>query len=61
VPSRSPEVLADAIAALAADPTLCARLSEAARARVVRDFRSAQGAETLIAGARRALAVQGRF
>jgi glycosyltransferase involved in cell wall biosynthesis len=61
VPPKAPEVLADAIAALAADPALCARLSEAGRARVVRDFRSSQGAETLIAGARRALAAQGRF
>tara|TARA_R100000789_G_scaffold7758_1_gene11982 strand:- start:452 stop:1669 length:1218 start_codon:yes stop_codon:yes gene_type:complete len=61
VPPKAPEVLADAIAALAADPALCARLSEAGRARVVRDFRSSKGAETLIAGARRALAAQGRF
>ncbi len=58
VPSKSPEALADAISALAADPDLCARLSKAGRARVVRDFRSLQGAETLIAGARRALADQ---
>lgn len=56
VPPQSPEVLAEAIAMLADDPALCARFSKAGRARVVQDFRSSQGAETLIAGARRAIA-----
>lgn len=56
VPPKSPEVLADAIAALAADPALCARFSAAGRARVVQDFRSSRGAEALMAGARRAIA-----
>jgi glycosyltransferase involved in cell wall biosynthesis len=55
VPPRAPEALADAIAALAADPALCARLSKAGRAHVVAQFRSALGAETLLAGMRRAL------
>ena len=56
VSPKSPQVLAEAIATLADDPALCARLSEAGRARVVQDFRSSQGAETLIAGANRAMA-----
>ncbi|EAQ25683.1 exopolysaccharide biosynthesis GT4 family glycosyltransferase EpsE [Roseovarius sp. 217] len=56
VSPKSPQGLAEAIATLADDPALCARLSEAGRARVVQDFRSSQGAETLIAGANRAMA-----
>ncbi|WP_297778842.1 exopolysaccharide biosynthesis GT4 family glycosyltransferase EpsE [uncultured Roseovarius sp.] len=56
VSPKSPQGLAEAIATLADDPALCARLSETGRARVVQDFRSSQGAETLIAGARRAMA-----
>lgn len=56
VSPKSPQGLAEAIATLADDPALCAHLSEAGRARVVQDFRSSQGAETLIAGARRAMA-----
>lgn len=55
VPPRDPQALAAAISGLAADPQLCARLSQAGRAHVVRHFRSALGAEALIAGARRAL------
>lgn len=53
VPPRSPEALADAIAALAADPALCARLSKAGRAHVVAGFRASLGAEALIAGMHR--------
>lgn len=55
VPPKEPEMLADAIAALAGDPALCAALSEAGRRRVVDHFRSSLGAETLIKGARRAI------
>ncbi|WP_297772548.1 exopolysaccharide biosynthesis GT4 family glycosyltransferase EpsE [uncultured Roseovarius sp.] len=54
VPPKSPEDLADAIAELAADSALCARLSEAGRASIVRDFRSTLGAEALLSGTRRA-------
>ncbi|WP_417727188.1 exopolysaccharide biosynthesis GT4 family glycosyltransferase EpsE [Roseovarius sp.] len=56
VPPKSPQVLAETIATLAADSSLCARMSKAGRARVVQSFRSSQGAETLVAGARRAMA-----
>ncbi|WP_080458009.1 exopolysaccharide biosynthesis GT4 family glycosyltransferase EpsE [Roseovarius sp. A-2] len=55
VPPQSPEALADAIAALAADQDLCARLSKAGRAHVEAHFRSELGAETLLTGLRRAL------
>ena len=55
VPPQSPEALADTIAALAADRDLCVRLSRAGRAHVEAQFRSALGAETLVAGMRRAL------
>ena len=53
VPPQSPEALADAIAALAADRDLCARLSKAGRAHVVSGFRASLGAEALIAGMQR--------
>ena len=53
VPPQSPEALADAIAALAADRDLCARLSKAGRAHVVAGFRASLGAEALIAGMQR--------
>jgi glycosyltransferase involved in cell wall biosynthesis len=55
VPPKEPEKLADAIAALAADPALCAALSKAGRQRVVDHFRSTLGAGALIKGTRRAL------
>jgi len=55
VPPKEPERLADAIAALAADPGLCAALSKAGRQKVVDQFRSSLGADALIKGMRRAL------
>jgi glycosyltransferase involved in cell wall biosynthesis len=55
VPPQSPEALADAIAALAADRGLCARLSKAGRAHVVAHFSSGLGAEALASGIQRAL------
>jgi len=53
VQPRSPETLADAIAVLATDRELCARLSNAGRAHVVAGFRASLGAEALIAGMQR--------
>jgi glycosyltransferase involved in cell wall biosynthesis len=53
VPPQSPEALADAIAAVAADRDLCARLSKAGRAHVEAGFRASLGAEALIAGMQR--------
>jgi glycosyltransferase involved in cell wall biosynthesis len=58
VPPQSPEALAGAIARLAGDPALCARLSEAGRAHVVAGYDSARGAEALIAGVTRAAAAR---
>lgn len=55
VPPKEPQMLAEAIAALATDPALCAALSKAGRRRVVDHFRSSLGAEALIQGMRRAL------
>lgn len=48
VPPKNPGVLADAIAALAADPQRLAALSQAGRARIVDGFSSARGAHTLL-------------
>ena len=48
VPPKSPEALAQAIAALAHDPDRAARLSLAGRARIVEGFHSGRGAEMLI-------------
>ena len=50
VPPRSPEALADAIAALADEPERAARLSVAGRQRIVAGFHSGRGAEMLIEG-----------
>ena len=47
VPPQDPKALADAIALLAGDPELAARLSAAGRETVVASFRASQGAETL--------------
>ena len=55
VPPQSPDALADAIAELATDRDLCARLSKAGRAHVVAGFRASLGAEALIAGMQRRL------
>ncbi|WP_093117388.1 exopolysaccharide biosynthesis GT4 family glycosyltransferase EpsE [Salinihabitans flavidus] len=48
VPPRSPDALADAIAALADDPDRARQIATAGRAHVERNFRSDLGAETLI-------------
>ena len=50
VPPKRPDLLADAIAALAADPARLSALSEAGRTRIVSGFSSALGAKTLIDG-----------
>lgn len=50
VPPKRPDLLADAIAALAADPARCLALSNAGRARIVASFSSARGAQTLLDG-----------
>ena len=50
VPPKRPDLLADAIAALAADPARLSALSEAGRARIVSGFSSALGAKTLLDG-----------
>ncbi len=59
VPPKSPEALADAIAALAADPDRARALSAGGRARVESAFRASLGAETILAGAARAMARTG--
>lgn len=48
VPPKSPEALADAIAALADDPERARSLSQQGRARIVAGFHSGRGAEMLI-------------
>ncbi|GGL56326.1 exopolysaccharide biosynthesis GT4 family glycosyltransferase EpsE [Wenxinia marina] len=48
VPPKSPDALATAIARVADDPALAARLSAGGRARVETAFHSGRGAETLI-------------
>ncbi|MWD29820.1 glycosyltransferase [Aquicoccus sp. SCR17] len=53
VPPRDPETLADAIAALAADPDRCAALSRQGRLRIEESFSSARGAELLLREAAR--------
>ncbi|MDU8926220.1 exopolysaccharide biosynthesis GT4 family glycosyltransferase EpsE [Alisedimentitalea sp. MJ-SS2] len=50
VPPKRPDLLADAIAALANDPTRCLALSKAGRTRIEAGFSSTRGAQTLIAG-----------
>ncbi|MBR9650566.1 exopolysaccharide biosynthesis GT4 family glycosyltransferase EpsE [Thalassovita aquimarina] len=53
VPPKSPEALADAIAALAGDPEMCRRLSRAGRQAIVDRFGAGRGADTLIREASR--------
>ena len=48
VPPKRPDLLAEAIAALAADPARCLALSAAGRARIESGFTSARGARTLL-------------
>ncbi|MEZ5714959.1 MAG: exopolysaccharide biosynthesis GT4 family glycosyltransferase EpsE [Paracoccaceae bacterium] len=48
VPPKRPELLAEAIAALAADPARLAALSHAGRARIETGFTSERGARTLL-------------
>lgn len=48
VPPKEPETLADAIAALAADPARCLTLGQVGRARIVTGFRAGIGAQTLL-------------
>lgn len=50
VPPRDPAALAGTIKQVAEDSELCLRLSAAGRARIVADFSSARGAETLLEG-----------
>lgn len=50
VPPKNPTLLADTIAALAADPARCENLSIAGRARITGTFSSAHGAATLLRG-----------
>ncbi|WP_442981449.1 exopolysaccharide biosynthesis GT4 family glycosyltransferase EpsE [Rhodalgimonas zhirmunskyi] len=50
VPPKRPDLLADTIAALAADPTRCLALSEQGRTRITESFSSARGAQTLVEG-----------
>ena len=50
VPPKRPDLLADAIAALATDPARCRALSNAGRARIAAGFSSAHGAATLLRG-----------
>ena len=50
VPPRRPDLLAEAIAALAADPDRCRALAERGHARIVESFSSARGARTLLDG-----------
>ncbi|UYV38724.1 glycosyltransferase family 4 protein [Rhodobacteraceae bacterium D3-12] len=50
VPPKSPALLADTIAALAADPDRCQSLSHAGRERITGTFTSAHGAATLLKG-----------
>ena len=54
VPPKQPDLLAEAIARIARDPALARRLSQAGRARIVKDFDAALGAETLLREIRRA-------
>lgn len=55
VPAQEPQVMADAIAALVADPTYALRLAQASRARVEQDFHHRRSAEAVADGLRRTL------
>ncbi|MDQ2089355.1 glycosyltransferase [Marimonas arenosa] len=50
VPPKRPDLLADAIAALAADPDRCRSFATTGRSRIVEGFSSARGARTLLDG-----------